>query len=179
MPHLFEATVQLCYQCLVDGELGVEPFDVGFEVIGILGADDHCSYFVVCIGEPQGQQDAVFDVARHLLLADIEDNAEINRSETVIEDEDFASRAKRVANLGVNVVICGAVSWPLEMMLASAGIRVIPQTCGPAEDVLRAFISGQLTDAAFLMPGCCGRRRRVRGGHRRRRDEANTKGDIR
>jgi predicted Fe-Mo cluster-binding NifX family protein len=121
----------------------------------------------------------VFDVARHLLVVDIEDGAEIDRNEMAFEDKDLASRTRRVAGLGVNVLICGAISWPLEAMLASAGVRVIPQTCGPAEEVLRAFISGQLTDTAFLMPGCCGRRRRVRGRRRRGRNEVNTQGDIR
>ena len=121
----------------------------------------------------------VFDVARHLLLVDIEGDTEVNRSQTVIEDTQFASRAKRVADLGVDVLICGAISWPLEAMLASSGVRVISQTCGPTEDVLRAFISGQLTDTAFLMPGCCGRRRRSRARRRHRWDQVNTQGDAR
>lgn len=111
----------------------------------------------------------VFDVARHLLVVDVEDDAEIGRSEVVMEEAAFAPKAKRFADLGVKVLICGAISWPLEQMLVSAGVSVIPQACGMVEDVLEAFISGQLTEQAFLMPGCCGRRRRLRGGPRRGR----------
>jgi predicted Fe-Mo cluster-binding NifX family protein len=62
------------------------------------------------------------------------------------------------------VLICGAISRPLEAMLLSAGVEVIPQTCGPVEEVLKAFMSGKLTEKAFLMPGCCGRRRRFHDG---------------
>ncbi|MCK4341845.1 MAG: NifB/NifX family molybdenum-iron cluster-binding protein [Phycisphaerae bacterium] len=113
-----------------------------------------------------GRISPVFDVARRLLVVDVERDAEIGRSEVDLEETRLAARASRVTALGVHVLICGAISWPLEAMLTSAGIRLIPQICGPVEDVLRAFLAGQLPDEAFLMPGCCGRRRRFRGGRR-------------
>lgn len=109
----------------------------------------------------------MFDVARHLLLVDSQDGRQVRREETVVAETEPLARAKRVAELGTGVLICGAISRPLEAVLVSAGVCVIPQTCGPVEDVLRAFLSGQLTAQAFLMPGCCGRRRGFR--HRRGR----------
>ena len=108
----------------------------------------------------------VFDVAKRLLLVDFDGEAESGREEVAVKESEPAPRARRVAQLGVDVLICGAISVPLEAMLVSAGVRVIPHTCGPTEEVLQAFASGRLTDEAFLMPGCCGRRRRVRGRHR-------------
>ena len=113
-----------------------------------------------------GRVSPVLDVARRLLLVDIRENAELTRREEEIEEVPLATRVKRIRELGVEVLICGAVSWPLEAALAAAGVRVIAQTCGPVEDVLPAFLSGRLADGAFLMPGCCGRRRRMRGGGR-------------
>jgi predicted Fe-Mo cluster-binding NifX family protein len=114
----------------------------------------------------------VFDAARHLLVVDVEDNAEVSRSEAVFEETALPRRAERLAYLGVNVLICGAISKPLEQMVAALGMTVIPHTCGPVEEVLRAFLSGQLAEQAFLMPGC-GRRRGLRGRQRlgRRRHE--------
>jgi len=111
-----------------------------------------------------GRISPVFDVARRLLLVDIEDKREIGRAEKILEVPELAARARYVAELGADVLICGAISRPLEAMLLSAGVAVIPQTCGPVEDVLRAFISGQLTERAFVIPGCCGRRWRFRRG---------------
>lgn len=110
----------------------------------------------------------MFDEARRLLVVCVEGGGETSRREERIDETDLARRALHVAGLGVDVLICGAISWPLEASLASAGVRVIPQTCGPVEDVLNAFVSGRLTDGAFLMPGCCGRRRRRRHGPERR-----------
>ncbi len=120
-----------------------------------------------------GRISPVFDVARRLLLVDIENEREVRRTEEALEEPELAARARRVAELGADTLVCGAISRPLESMLLSTGVEVIPQTCGPVEDVLRAFISGQLTEQAFVIPGCCGHRRRLRGGggdcrHRRR-----------
>lgn len=108
----------------------------------------------------------VFDVAKRLLVVELEGDREVSREEAAIEETQLMARAKRVTQLGVDVLICGAISMPLEAMLASAGARIIPHTCGPVENVLRAFVSGRLTDRAFLMPGCCGRRPRFRRRHR-------------
>jgi predicted Fe-Mo cluster-binding NifX family protein len=113
-----------------------------------------------------GHVSPVLDVARHLLVVDVEGNTEVSRNEAELAQARLGARAEQIRRLGVEVLICGAVSWPLEAMLASSGVRVIPQICGPVKDVLRAFLVGQLPNEAFLMPGCCGRRRRFRGGRR-------------
>jgi predicted Fe-Mo cluster-binding NifX family protein len=101
----------------------------------------------------------VFDVAKRLLVVDLEDGVETHRSEEVLGE---VNPGKRVANLGVDVLICEAVSYPLEAMLTSSGVQVIAQTCGEVEDVLGAFLSGRLTEEAFRMPGCRGQHRRGR-----------------
>lgn len=106
----------------------------------------------------------VFDVARRLLLVDVENGREIARTTEALEETGLPLRAKRVAELGANVLICGAVSQPLEMMLISAGIEVVPHICGDAQQILQAFVLGNPLEEVFAMPGCCGRRRRFRGG---------------
>jgi predicted Fe-Mo cluster-binding NifX family protein len=105
----------------------------------------------------------VFDVAQAVILVDLDGDHERSRQTVALHSQDVARRAVELSQYGVNVLICGAVSRPLEVALSAAGIHVIPQTCGPVEEVLRAFAAGQLNDRAFLMPGCCGRRRH-RGG---------------
>ena len=105
----------------------------------------------------------VFDAARHLLLVDIADGREVKRTEEILEESQLAPRASRIAELHTDFLICGAISQPLEAMLISAGVEVVSQTCGRVEDVLKAFVSRQLTGDAFVMPGCCGRRRQFRG----------------
>ncbi|MBN1851245.1 MAG: NifB/NifX family molybdenum-iron cluster-binding protein [Pirellulales bacterium] len=112
-----------------------------------------------------GRISPVFDAARRLLLVDIENGREIWRTEQIMDEPEPTFRARRIVEFGANILICGAISRPLEATLVSAGVEVIPQTCGQVEEVLRAFMAGQLTEQAFLMPGSCGhRRRRSHGG---------------
>lgn len=120
----------------------------------------------VAIPTWSGRVSPVFDVAKRLLLVDLDGEAEAGRQEAAMVETELGARARRVAQLGVDVLIAGAISAPLEAMLVSSGVRVIPHTCGPTEEVLRAFARGRLPDEAFLMPGCCRRRRRFRGGRR-------------
>ena len=122
----------------------------------------------VAIATHDGWVSPVFDVAGRLLLVEIEAGQELSRLEAALTAAGPLARARHVAEMGVDELICGAISRPLEQMLLSAGVRVIPQTCGPVDEVLSAFAAGQLTEQAFLMPGCCGQRRRMRRGRRRR-----------
>jgi len=108
-----------------------------------------------------GRVSPVFDVAKSLLLVSVDGQEPVGREVQPIEPLDLPGRARRVTELGVDVLICGAISRPLESLLVATGVRVLPQTCGPVEEVLEAFLTGQLKDGAFLMPGCCDRRRRL------------------
>jgi predicted Fe-Mo cluster-binding NifX family protein len=117
----------------------------------------------------QGRISPVFDVAGQLLLVELTDGQEIAREECVIQESTPDQRAKKLAELGVGTLICAGISQSLEAMLADTGIRVIARICGGVEDVLAAFVEGQLREERFAMPGCCGQRRqRHRGGCRRR-----------
>jgi predicted Fe-Mo cluster-binding NifX family protein len=109
----------------------------------------------------------VLDAARSFLLVDERPGGLPVRRQVRIADADPVDKARRIVALGAGVVICGAVSWPLEAMLASAGVRVVPNTCGSLDEVVSAFYAGDLTEQAFLMPGCPGRQHRQR--HRRGR----------
>jgi len=102
----------------------------------------------------------VFDEARKILLVEIQGGKEVDRREEPLPLTGPPWKAMHLIQLGVDVLICSAISWPLERRLLSAEIQVIPHTCGPVQDVLQAYLAGQLTDHSFLMPGC--RRRRGR-----------------
>jgi predicted Fe-Mo cluster-binding NifX family protein len=117
----------------------------------------------VAIPQWQGRVSPVFDVAANLLLIEIDHRREIGRQEIALTTTDPTRRARQVAQLPADVLICGAISWPLELALRSSGVRVIPQICGQVDEVVRSFLLGDLAKDAFRMPGCCGRRR-FRGG---------------
>jgi len=118
----------------------------------------------------------VFDFAHRLLLVDIENGKEANRSEVALESQLLPQRAGQLKNLGVDVLVCGAISRALAYMISASGIQVLPYVTGSIDDVLQAYLTGQLVKPEFSMPGCWpgarkgfGRRRRGcrwRGGRR-------------
>ena len=116
-----------------------------------------------------GRVSTAFDFARHLLLIEYVDRRVVSRTELVLEEAVPVNRARRLESLGVNVLICGAISRSLAEHLASAGIDVIPFVSGSVEEVLAAYLAGELESAQFLMPGSTAEERkawRIRPGAR-------------
>jgi predicted Fe-Mo cluster-binding NifX family protein len=98
------------------------------------------------------------------MVVDVENGVEQARRQETLQEEFPTRRARQLAQLGVNVLICGAISRPLAALLAASGITLIPWTAGPVDEVLTAYLAGRLPDPRWLMPGCGGKRRH-RGGH--------------
>ena len=122
----------------------------------------------VAVPDWQGRVSPVFDVAEQVMLVDLDDhNEDGNRHRESLGSTAPHQRARRLTELGVDVLVCGAISWPLEALLAASGIRVIPLICGEVEEVVRAFQDGTLRDEQFAMPGCCQKKRHVRNRRRR------------
>ncbi len=115
-----------------------------------------------------GRISPVFDVAGNLLVADVVDGAIREQYITPLQPAGPQERAKQMAKMAISVLVCGAVSRTFEAPLRSAGISVIAHHCGEAEQVLAAYVQGQLAQDVFAMPGCPGRRRRLRRQQRRR-----------
>lgn len=110
---------------------------------------------------------SVFDFAHRLLLVDIENAKVVNRSEVALENQSLPQRAGNLKNLGVDVLICGAISQALTNMVTASGIQVLPYVTGSIDDVLLAYLTGQLVQPQFTMPGCWGGARKGFRGWRR------------
>ena len=118
----------------------------------------------IAIPNWQGRVSPVFDVARNVLLVDVINGQEQSRQNMPLNIDGLPERVETLIKLGMDVLVCGAISRPLEMNLTLRGVKIIPHMCGDVEQVLTAFIAGNLHQDKFLMPGCCRQRRRVRGG---------------
>lgn len=100
----------------------------------------------------------VFDTSSRLLLVDVEEGVEKGRRIVEMGADLFPTqRARRLAELEVNVLICGAISRVLEGFVSASGVVVIPWVSGPLEGVLRAYLTKRLSDSRWRMPGCRGR----------------------
>jgi len=92
----------------------------------------------------------VFDVSRSIRVVDISDGAVSGEATHTLENE---ARASKLVKLGVDLLICAAISTPLEATLWVSGIEVIPDTCGTVDEIVEALVSGDVKLARFRSPG--------------------------
>jgi predicted Fe-Mo cluster-binding NifX family protein len=95
----------------------------------------------------------VFDFAHRILVVQCDEDRAQARYSYEIPEESMAARAERLRELGVNVLVCGAISNPLAKMVTGLGITLLPWKCGLVEEVLVAYFSGTLEDPRFCLPG--------------------------
>jgi predicted Fe-Mo cluster-binding NifX family protein len=114
---------------------------------------------LIAVPNCQGRVSPVFDVAARLVLVRLKGEAELERKEVVLFEKQPDGIVRGLAELGIQVVICGAISQGLQFALERAGMRVVPRICGELETVITAFCEGTLTQPEFAMPGCYGRAR--------------------
>ncbi len=110
----------------------------------------------------------VFDTSRTVLLVESAGGQDPAKGglRAIIGDS-AQQRISWFSEQQVDVLVCGAISKPIQMCLEAAGIQVISFVAGDIDDVVAAFEKGLIRDDAFTMPGCCGRRRGWRGGQGR------------
>jgi len=110
----------------------------------------------------------VFDVSRQVVVMEARGGRIINRQEHDLESSEPSAKVIRLTELGIDTLICGAVSRPLADMIVARGIKLVPFVAGETDQVAEAYLTGNLLNTAFAMPGCCLHRRRFRraGGRR-------------
>jgi len=97
----------------------------------------------------------VFDTASRLVLVDVDQGAEQGRRIVPAEaDPHPTQRVRRLGELHIDVLICGAISRPLAELVSASGVLVMPWVSGPVNDILQAYLTERLADPCWRMPGC-------------------------
>ena len=109
---------------------------------------------LVAIPNFQGRVSPVFDVASRLTVVRVERRSERDRREIALLEARPEAIARSLAELGIAVLICGAISQTLERLLRHEGVRVVGQVCGEVDAVLQAYLHGTLDAPEFGLPGC-------------------------
>jgi predicted Fe-Mo cluster-binding NifX family protein len=114
----------------------------------------------------EGRVSPVFDTASRLLVLDAGKTGETSRFEVFLDEQTCSRKCSRIQALGVEVLICGAISRYFQGILTATGVRVIPWVCGVVSEVVAAYMDGTLSQPKYLMPGCQGRAaKRDSGGY--------------
>jgi len=120
----------------------------------------------------------VCDFSDRLLIVTVESGHTTDRTLVPFLERTTLEKAARLQKLGIQILLCGAVSKPLQRMLVASGIRVIPFLRGTVDDALEAYLKGYLSDPRFNLPGCSSGRWRHRGKGFGRRGGYGGRGNI-
>jgi predicted Fe-Mo cluster-binding NifX family protein len=110
----------------------------------------------------EGRISPVFDVSREAIVLTVQEGVVTGRRRESLAAPTPAVRVDRLVRLGIDTLVCGAISEPLRQALEVRGIRVLGFVAGEVEEVVSAFVAGSLPTPSLSMPGCHGRRRRLR-----------------
>jgi predicted Fe-Mo cluster-binding NifX family protein len=95
----------------------------------------------------------VFDSCARLLLIDLNQNQEVDRTEILCGGLSELERLTMLKKLSVCTVICGGISDGFYKMISSSEISVIIGIAGEVDQVLTAFLGNRLGEPCFYMPG--------------------------
>jgi predicted Fe-Mo cluster-binding NifX family protein len=96
----------------------------------------------------------VFDSSHMLLVAEIENSIVIDRKQLAFNPEPPSRLAELLAEMEIDVLICGAVSKAPACLIESVGIKLIPFIAGDAEEILTSYAKKASVPPMYLMPGC-------------------------
>jgi len=96
----------------------------------------------------------VFDVAMQLLLVEVQDRKIVKQTLERLPSGSILEKAAKLQHLGINTLICGAVSEQVKSFIDMYGINVIAFISGDVQEVLQSWLSGNFNEADFAMPGC-------------------------
>lgn len=111
-----------------------------------------------------GRISPVCDVSREAVILTIQNGTVVARARANIDAPTVALKTDRIVELGIKTLVCGAISAPLRLELLARGVNVVGFVAGEIDEVVTTFLAGALPTRALSMPGCCGTRRRFRGG---------------
>lgn len=124
----------------------------------------------------EGRVSNVYDFARRAVIVEFRDARELARSEVALSGQGPA-RVVKLRQLGIDTLICGAISRVSASWAGACGIRLFPYVTGKIDEVIAAFKDGQLGAERFVLPGGWpGVQRPLRcrpGWHGRRRGHRN------
>jgi predicted Fe-Mo cluster-binding NifX family protein len=114
----------------------------------------------------------VFDVASQTLLVDLKHEGEFESEPMDLPKESAELKVLKLAEQGVQILICGAISKPTLLLAQSQGLKILSFVSGEVDMVLQGFLDNCLYEDKFRMPGCRLRRqhRHRHGGHKHGKD---------
>lgn len=96
----------------------------------------------------------VFDSSKEIWIFDIRSAEASDIGRDIMPSGSSAQRAIYLILNGIDVLVCGALSIDIYNTLIGCGLTLVPFRKGMVEDVVKAWIRGDILAPSFTMPGC-------------------------
>ncbi|MGD9975401.1 MAG: NifB/NifX family molybdenum-iron cluster-binding protein [Desulfatirhabdiaceae bacterium] len=103
----------------------------------------------------------VFDVAREIRLIETEFGHVVCERDESLPVDSGPEKGRRLIELGIETLICGAISRFMLSLVEAYGIQVISFVAGDLKEIIQAWLSNDFHREAFAMPGCGRRNHRL------------------
>ena len=95
----------------------------------------------------------LFDVARRVIVLDPAAAERDLQTQVLLTGDPPLQKAQQLSELGVDCLVCGAISRSLKAVLTARGIRVVACVAGDAQVVIDAWRRRPGAIETFTMPG--------------------------
>jgi predicted Fe-Mo cluster-binding NifX family protein len=96
----------------------------------------------------------LFDVAGKIHLVESEAGDITAQTSICLDDPLPALKVRRLADLGVKMLVCGAISRAAQHMVTAYGIELVSYINGDLDTVIDAWRHNKLSADVLCMPGC-------------------------
>ena len=104
----------------------------------------------------------LMDVSNRYIIYETEDG-EIKQRITISLNADAESeRVEKLKEIGVNTIICGAVSEYVSHIVDEKGMRLLSMIYGPINEIIEHYLKNSLSTYCSGSGGCNGRKRQRR-----------------
>jgi predicted Fe-Mo cluster-binding NifX family protein len=100
-----------------------------------------------------GRVSPVFDTCTQLILLEPGSANQLGQRSVAVADKSMHERVLTLQRMGVERVICAAVSDAFFTLLQEARIELVTGIAGEIDEVIDAYRSGALGQSRFRMPG--------------------------
>jgi len=101
----------------------------------------------------QARISPVLDACNRLMIVDIGQGKEIQRTEVSLVKMSRRERMEAISRWQVDKIICAGVSELMCSYIAGQGVRLISGIAGEPDKIIDAYIHNRLDQECFLMPG--------------------------
>lgn len=116
----------------------------------------------------QNRISPLMDVSNRYMIYETEDGEIKQKIDISLNAEGEPQRVEKLKDIGVNTIICGAVSGYVAHIVGEKGMRLLPMIYGPIDEVIDRYLDNSLASYCPKPEGCEHRKGTGRAGCSRR-----------